>query len=224
MLRVPSWVRRGYAVSVNGAPQQLAATPGQYVTIDRQWRTGDKIEIAMPLTLPRRADDRRSGGAVDLLRSDAPGGAGGAGWRHVSTTGLINVSLYKNFKLTGDFASAMTPVPGQAAALHVQRPDAGAVFRGGSAGGTDAAVPHVRSAAGAGHRVRERRFRRGQLEARRRCDVPRRRMGWRAVRRSRPLRGGGGARAAEWRAAGRLSAADESAIVQAARRAGRDIA
>src|SRR5262245_42941105 len=109
MLRVPTWVRRGYSVSVNGAPQQIAATPGKYVTIDRQWRTDDKIEIAMPMTFRAEPtiDDRSVQsiyyGPTLLAVQAAPVG-------DKLDTGLINVSLYKNVKLSGDFASAMTPV------------------------------------------------------------------------------------------------------------------
>jgi hypothetical protein len=109
MLRVPTWVRRGYTVSVNGAPQQVAATPGKYVTIDRQWRTGDKIEIAMPMTFRAEPtiDDRSVqsiyyGPTLLAVQAAAVGDK--------LETGLINVSLYKNVKLSGDFASAMTPV------------------------------------------------------------------------------------------------------------------
>src|SRR6185295_8540799 len=49
-LRVPSWVRKGFAVRVNGAAQKLEATPGTYVTLRRTWRAGDRIDIAMPFT------------------------------------------------------------------------------------------------------------------------------------------------------------------------------
>jgi hypothetical protein len=109
MLRVPSWVRRGYTVTANGTPQQIAATPGKYVTIDRQWRDGDKIEIAMPMSFraERTIDDPSVQsifyGPTLLAVQAAPVG-------DTLETGLINVSLYKNFKLSGDFASAMTPV------------------------------------------------------------------------------------------------------------------
>jgi len=109
MLRVPSWVRRGYTVSVNGTMQQVTATPGKYVTIDRQWRTGDKIEIVMPMTF--RTEPTIDDHAVQsiyygptLLTVQA------AAVGDKLDTGLINVSLYKNVKLSGDFASAMTPV------------------------------------------------------------------------------------------------------------------
>jgi DUF1680 family protein len=92
MLRVPSWVRRGYTVSVNCARQQLAATPGQYITIDRQWKTGDKIEIEMPLSF--RAERTIDDPAVQsiyygptLLAVQAPAVGNSL------ETGLINVSL-----------------------------------------------------------------------------------------------------------------------------------
>ena len=108
-LRVPSWVRRGYTVSVDGAPRQLAATPGTYVTIDRQWKTGDTIEVAMPLSF--RTEHTIDEPAVQsvfygptLLALQGPAVGNSL------ETGLINVSLYKHFKLSGDFAAAMTPV------------------------------------------------------------------------------------------------------------------
>ncbi len=109
MLRVPSWARRGYAVTVNGARQQLAATPGQYVTIDRQWKSGDKIEIAMPLGFrAERTIDDPSVQSIyygpTLLAVQAPAVGNNL------ETGLINVSLYKHFKLSGDFSAGMAPV------------------------------------------------------------------------------------------------------------------
>jgi DUF1680 family protein len=112
MLRVPSWVRRGYTVKVNGTAQTITATPGTYVTIDRQWRTGDKIEIAMPLTFrAERTIDDPSVQSIfygpTLLAVQAPAVGNDL------ATGLINVSLYKHFKLGGDFGSAMTPVAGK---------------------------------------------------------------------------------------------------------------
>ena len=223
MLRVPSWVRRGYAVSVNGARQQLAATPGQYVSLDRQWKTGDKIEIAMPLSF--RAERTIDDPAVQsifygptLLAAQAP--PVGENFQ----TGLINVSLYKNFKLSGDFGSGMTPVEdkplhftynGQTLApffvsdpqagqtqpyhMYVRRQEPTIVF-----GSVDSAIANTKrddgvtflDAVWAGAPFTDH----GRFMA--------------SVERV----------AAEWRTAGRLTAADESAVVQAARRAERDLA
>jgi DUF1680 family protein len=109
MLRVPSWVRRGYTVAVNGERQQITATPGQYVAIDRQWRSGDRIEVSMPLSFraERTIDDPAVqsifyGPTLLAVQSAATG--------NNLESGLVNVSLFKHFKLSGDFASAMTPV------------------------------------------------------------------------------------------------------------------
>jgi uncharacterized protein len=53
-LRVPSWAEE-FTVKVNGRNQNLTATPGTYVTIDRTWRGGDTVDIAMPLRLHTEA-------------------------------------------------------------------------------------------------------------------------------------------------------------------------
>jgi DUF1680 family protein len=223
MLRVPSWVRRGYTVSVNGARQQFTATPGQYVSLDRQWKTGDKIEIEMPLSFraERTIDDPAVqsiyyGPTLLAVQASAVG--------NNLETGLINVSLYKNFKLSGDFASGMTPVAdkplhftyndqtlapffvsdpqaGQTQPYHmyVRRQEPTIVF-----GNVDSAVANTKrddgvtflDAVWTGAPFADH----GRFVA--------------SVERV----------AAEWRTAGRLTAPDETTVVQAARRAERDLA
>jgi DUF1680 family protein len=50
-IRVPYWTGQGFAVSVNGKKQEVSASPSTYVTLDRQWKDGDKIEISLPMKL-----------------------------------------------------------------------------------------------------------------------------------------------------------------------------
>ena len=52
-VRHPSWVTADYQVSVNGTPVNAAVTKGvaSYVTIDRTWTEGDKIEVSLPMEL-----------------------------------------------------------------------------------------------------------------------------------------------------------------------------
>ena len=135
-LRVPSWVRRGYTVSINGAKQNIPAAPGHYVTIDRQWKSGDKIDIAMPMSFraERTIDDATVQSIYygpTLLTVQAPPvqsstGQAAPGQSAAATlptpagqaptasanleTGLLNVSLYKHFRLTGEFGAMMTPI------------------------------------------------------------------------------------------------------------------
>ena len=56
-LRHPTWVgRRALAVTVNGRPVPLGdAGPGGYVTVSREWRDGDTVEMTMPMRLTTEA-------------------------------------------------------------------------------------------------------------------------------------------------------------------------
>jgi DUF1680 family protein len=49
-LRVPIWAA-GSTVMLNGKPLDAAAEPGGYLTIRRQWKTGDRIEMSLPMRL-----------------------------------------------------------------------------------------------------------------------------------------------------------------------------
>ena len=49
-LRCPGWAN-GMTVSVNGHPYPAAVTPGEYTTISRIWRSGDVVDIQIPMTI-----------------------------------------------------------------------------------------------------------------------------------------------------------------------------
>jgi uncharacterized protein len=48
-VRHPWWAKEGYAISVNGQKQGDAGSPGSYVQVKRTFKTGDVIEVAMPM-------------------------------------------------------------------------------------------------------------------------------------------------------------------------------
>ena len=49
-LRQPGWVAPGaFTVKVNGASVPVATAPSSYVAIRREWRDGDRLEIALPM-------------------------------------------------------------------------------------------------------------------------------------------------------------------------------
>jgi DUF1680 family protein len=50
-LRVPHWATRGGAVRLNGRPLEGFAAPGGYFVLDRTWRDGDRVELALPMNL-----------------------------------------------------------------------------------------------------------------------------------------------------------------------------
>jgi len=107
-VRVPAWIRNGYAVKINGAVQRVNAAPGTYLTLRRRWNPGDRIDIAMPLTfrVERALDDPAVqsifyGPTLMALQHDQVGSD--------LNTGLIDLSFYRHVRLDGDLAPAMTP-------------------------------------------------------------------------------------------------------------------
>ena len=49
-LRVPVWAA-GSTVKINGKALEAAAEPGSYLAIHRTWKTGDRVEMSLPMRL-----------------------------------------------------------------------------------------------------------------------------------------------------------------------------
>ena len=49
-IRVPRWASRGFFVTINGQEQKTGAVPGSYLTLSRNWRAGDTVELRMPFS------------------------------------------------------------------------------------------------------------------------------------------------------------------------------
>ena len=84
-------------MSVNGDEQQLDAKPGTYVTLNRQWKSGDKIEIAMPFTL-------RVEKALDIPTAQSIAYGPVPMVAASNADHLPEFSFYKDFTLSGDLA------------------------------------------------------------------------------------------------------------------------
>jgi DUF1680 family protein len=50
-IRIPYWANRGVAAKLNGKPLKAVSRPGSYLTIERAWKDGDKVELRMPMGL-----------------------------------------------------------------------------------------------------------------------------------------------------------------------------
>ena len=48
-IRVPWWLTSGGSARVNGRPLEAFAGPGSYLTIAREWRDGDRVEMDLPM-------------------------------------------------------------------------------------------------------------------------------------------------------------------------------
>jgi DUF1680 family protein len=65
-LRIPAWAV-GASVTVNGHRWDTAAVPGTFATIRRTWKSGDRVEVDLPLTMRLEAIDAQPSHDVALL-------------------------------------------------------------------------------------------------------------------------------------------------------------
>jgi uncharacterized protein len=77
--RIPAWAKNA-SLRVNGTDAKVACPPGQWASIQRAWKSGDRIEITLPQTIhlaavdklhPRRAAVMR-GPVVLVLENEKP--------------------------------------------------------------------------------------------------------------------------------------------------------
>ncbi len=54
-LRIPSWATTRGSVSVNGRKLEGFASPGSYLSLERTWQDGDRIELRLPMSLRAEA-------------------------------------------------------------------------------------------------------------------------------------------------------------------------
>jgi DUF1680 family protein len=48
-LRIPAWAK-GASISVNGRRLRTEITPGSFAAVQRQWQSGDRVELDLPMT------------------------------------------------------------------------------------------------------------------------------------------------------------------------------
>lgn len=54
-LRIPDWIASNASVRVNGNALDASASPGSYLAISRTWKTGDRVEMDLPMRLRTEA-------------------------------------------------------------------------------------------------------------------------------------------------------------------------
>jgi uncharacterized protein len=50
-IRYPSWVQSGMMLTINGKKETVDGKPGSYVTVEREWRDGDIVQVGLPMSL-----------------------------------------------------------------------------------------------------------------------------------------------------------------------------
>jgi uncharacterized protein len=64
--RIPGWAE-GATISVNGCRVQTPTTPGSFASAHRQWNTGDRVEVDLPMTMRIEPIDPQHPQTVALL-------------------------------------------------------------------------------------------------------------------------------------------------------------
>jgi hypothetical protein len=50
-IRIPGWVAEGGSARINGRELEAFAQPGSYLSLTREWRDGDRIELTLPMQI-----------------------------------------------------------------------------------------------------------------------------------------------------------------------------
>jgi hypothetical protein len=50
-VRYPAWAQSGMTLTVNGKREDVKATAGSYVTVEREWKNGDTVQVRLPMSL-----------------------------------------------------------------------------------------------------------------------------------------------------------------------------
>jgi len=65
-LRIPAWAE-GASISVNGKPAPASGVAGEFLTVRRAWKNGDRLEMDLPMRLRLEAIDAQHPQTVALL-------------------------------------------------------------------------------------------------------------------------------------------------------------
>jgi hypothetical protein len=65
--RIPAWAQ-GASLLLNGVRQKDLAAPGQFAAVRRMWKSGDRVELELPLKMRLEAIDERHPETVALVR------------------------------------------------------------------------------------------------------------------------------------------------------------
>jgi hypothetical protein len=66
-LRIPAWCKNG-SIQINDEPDRIDTKPGQFVDVERNWKTGDTIRLNMQMEWRLVKGRQRQAGRVAVMR------------------------------------------------------------------------------------------------------------------------------------------------------------
>jgi uncharacterized protein len=103
-IRYPSWAVAGVIVKINGKSYPIKGSPGSYITINRKWDNGDRLEITYPMTLHTVPTNDNLNKVAFAYGPIVLAGAMG-------TEGMTGTAPYSNPKLYNDYYTYNYNVP-----------------------------------------------------------------------------------------------------------------
>jgi DUF1680 family protein len=67
-LRIPTWAGNQTSVSVNGQRQKVDISPGAFLAVRRNWKTGDVVELDLDQPVRTEAVDAQNADQVAIIR------------------------------------------------------------------------------------------------------------------------------------------------------------
>jgi len=103
-LRYPSWAKDGVTLTVNGRKIKVKQQPGSYITLNRKWKAGDKIELKLPMALHAAFTNNDSAKAAIIYGPIVLAG-------EMGTAGFTGRGPYSNPLLHNDYYTYNYNVP-----------------------------------------------------------------------------------------------------------------
>jgi DUF1680 family protein len=129
-LRIPAWVAKAVTVRINGKPHGVDAKPASYVSLRRQWKAGDVIDLALPAGL--RLEQARDASSMVSIFHGPVLLAGELGKDNMPASDVGDKDAYMKIaaapvpdivSTSGNPADWLAPLPGDPSAFRIK--DAG---------------------------------------------------------------------------------------------------
>ena len=124
-IRYPSWAVSGAIIKVNGKKLSVKVKPGNYIVLDRKWKTGDNIEVSYPMELRLvSTNDNPNKAAIAYGPILLAGKMGIEGIKEPAPYAVNDQNEFNNYNIPADVISTLNtqgkkitdwlkPVPGQ---------------------------------------------------------------------------------------------------------------
>jgi hypothetical protein len=106
-LRIPGWLQSAPTVKLNGKALEASAAPGSYLTLNRAWKAGDKIELELPMQV--RAESMPDDPAMQAFLYGPLVLAGDLGGEGLTPTHIIGPNLRVGAPNTEQYGSPLGP-------------------------------------------------------------------------------------------------------------------